>query len=389
MIKGLKTGEWVTTSRLRIYPRLFLAVFVAIALIVVVFRTGTLDAARKPLGTDFLSFWSASNLLWQGRPEAAYDHSALMAIEQSVAGPDAPLYTWLYPPMAFLVVAPLAMLSYLPSLLAWSTLTWLGYLTALWRLLPDRRALLAMLAFPAAFINLGHGQNGFLSAALLGWGLMLVPKRPWLGGALLGLLVYKPQLGLLLPLALAAAGYWRAILSATLTVMTSAMLTWMLWGTEVWSAFLAKSGYSLQMLQEGLVPWHKMISTFAAARLLGASVSTAWMFQIAVGSMVALAVWWIWRGGAPYLVKIAVLATGTLLVAPLALDYDATLIGLALAALVADGLQRGFLNWEISILAFAWLTPFAWRPLTEMTDIPFGWMTVLLLAWAGMRRCTG
>ena len=52
--------------------------------------------------------------------------------------------------------------------------------------------------------NITHGHNGFLTAALFGSGLPLLPTRPVHAGALLGLLAYKPQYGLLIPLALAA-----------------------------------------------------------------------------------------------------------------------------------------------------------------------------------------
>ena len=66
-------------------------------------------------------------------------------------------------------------------------------------------------AFPAVFINLGHGQNGFLTAGLLGAALLSLPRRPLLSGILFGLLAYKPQFGLLIPVALLVAGQWRAI----------------------------------------------------------------------------------------------------------------------------------------------------------------------------------
>ena len=75
----------------------------------------------------------------------------------------------------------------------------------------------ALLAF-AAPRHLGlcrwPGQNGFLTAALIGgrrccnW-----RTRPLLAGLLLGLLTYKPHFGLLFPVALIFGGYWRAFFS--------------------------------------------------------------------------------------------------------------------------------------------------------------------------------
>ena len=64
----------------------------------------------------------------------------------------------------------------------------------------DRLWLLLALAFPAVFVNLGHGHNGFLTAALLGAALVVLDARPILAGILFGLLAYKPQFGVLIPL---------------------------------------------------------------------------------------------------------------------------------------------------------------------------------------------
>ncbi len=386
LIEQIRTGGWVTAKRLRVYPRIYFGVSLAVTLAAVIFGQGVLDPSGKPLGTDFLHFWSASYLLWQGRPEAAYDPTSLGAICQSIVGMDAPSYAWLYPPMALLVVAPLAALPYLPALTAWLGVTLLGYMTALWRILPDRRALLPMVAFSPVFINLGHGQNAFLSTALMGWGLILLPRRPWLGGALMGALIYKPHLGLLVPVALLAAGNWRAFLGAGLAALTLTGLSYGLLGAQVWTAFLANAEFTRLIVEQGLTPWQKMITSFGAARMLGASVGLAWALQGLVSLTVAMTVGWVWQGTAGHAVKIAALVVGTLLAAPLVWDYDATLSSIALAALVAEGLRRGFLEWEISVLALAWLTPLFWRPLAMMTNLPLALMTLMLLFWVTVRR---
>jgi alpha-1,2-mannosyltransferase len=386
LMERIRTGDWVTARRLRVYPLIYLGVSLAITLGVVVFSQGVLDPSGKPLGTDFLHFWSASNLLWQGRPEAAYDPTCLAAISQSIVGLDAPHYAWLYPPMALLVVAPLAALPYLPALTAWLGVTLLGYMTALWRILPDRRAILPMVAFSPVFINLGHGQNALLSTALMGWGLILLPRCPWLGGALMGVLIYKPHLGLLVPVALFAVGNWRSFLGAGLAALALTGLSYGLLGAQVWTAFLVNTEFTRLIVEQGLTPWQKMISSFGAARMLGAPVGIAWGLQALVSLTAALAVGWVWRGTASHFVKVAALVVGTLLAAPLVWDYDAVLLSIPLAALVAEGLRRGFLDWEISVLALAWLTPLFWRPLAMVTNIPLAQITLMLLLWVTLRR---
>ena len=66
-------------------------------------------------------------------------------------------------------------------------------------------------------VCLGHGQTGFLTAALLTGGVLCLERREALAGILFGLLAYKPQFGLLIPLVLVAGGYWRAIAAAGAT----------------------------------------------------------------------------------------------------------------------------------------------------------------------------
>jgi hypothetical protein len=382
----LRTGDWVNRKRLHGYPIIFLFVLAVTGLIAAGFYHDGLDASGRPLGTDFISFWSASRLLLQGHPEAAYDHGSLFAMEQSIGGRDTPLYTWLYPPVALLFVAPLATLPYLSALYVWIGITLVGYLTALWRLLPDRRALVPMLAFAPVWINAGHGQNGFLSGALMGWGLLLLRGHPWFAGLLMGALCYKPQLALLIPVALASARLWQALATAAITAFGLVLLSYGILGSEVWTAFIAKSDYARQMLEEGLVPWQKMTSAFAAIRSVGGSIALAWVIQGFTGLIAAWAVWQVWRRHTPRRVKAAVLATGTLLAAPLSLDYDATLFGIAIAALTAEGLRRGFLDWEKSALAVAWALPLFWRPVAMATDLSLAPAVLLLLLWLAVRR---
>jgi hypothetical protein len=54
------------------------------------------------------------------------------------------------------------------------------------------------------------GQNSTWTPGLFGGGLSLLERRPLLAGGLLGLLIYKLQLGLLIPVALLAGRHWRA-----------------------------------------------------------------------------------------------------------------------------------------------------------------------------------
>ena len=142
-----------------------------------------------------------------------------MPARREIFGPAAPFYAWGYPPYFLALAALFALFPYLLALVLWQATTLPLYLGAVGAALPrTRTTLLVGAAFPAVFINLSAGHNGFLTAGLLGLGLIVLDRRPILAGILFGCLAYKPQYGLLLPVALAAGFQWRAFVSAGVTV---------------------------------------------------------------------------------------------------------------------------------------------------------------------------
>ena len=382
----IRKGHWVTSRRLKLYPVIYLVIFLIITCGILLLSKGVLDPSGRLLGYDFIPFWSASNLVWQGKPEAAYDPNQLRIVPEKLLGVDGGDYAWFYPPTAMLVVAPLAALPYLPALSTWLAVTFCGYLTLLWTLLPRRETLVPILAFPPVFINLGHGQNAFLSTALFGWGLALLPRWPWLAGLLMGALVYKPHLGLLIPIALLASRNWRALVGASLSALGIIAASYVLLGEAVWVAYLEYHQLPRLVLEEGVLPWQKMNSAFGAARMLGASVSLAWSIQGLLSLAAATVVWRVWRQPDQYWIKVAILPLAALLAPPLVWDYDAVILSITLAALVTVGLRDGFLDWEISVLAWAWMSPLFWRPVMVATYLPLGLMTLILLVWLVVRR---
>ena len=60
----------------------------------------------------------------------------------------------------------------------WSLLTFPAYVAAVRMIVGQRIGILLACAFPAVLSNLVVGQNGFLSAALLGGALGLMERRP-------------------------------------------------------------------------------------------------------------------------------------------------------------------------------------------------------------------
>jgi alpha-1,2-mannosyltransferase len=394
--QGLRSGQWLTAARARGYSLILLGVYAIAVVGWIALSDGLIDRNGKPLGTDFSSFYAAGSLVLDGRAGDVYDMALHYAREQQIFGAATPYYGWLYPPIFLLVATPLAFMPYPLALAIWQGGSFAFYLAVIAAILRQQRRdggaiariwLPAAAAFPAVFINLGHGQNGFLTAALLGAALVALPKRPILAGILFGLLAYKPQFALIIPVALLASGQWRTILAAGATVIALAAVTWLAFGPDLWWSFAASTETSRKMLiEQGDVGFEKLQSVFAAVRVWGGGVTLGYIVQGAASLVAVGSVAWIWRASTDRDLKAALLLVATLLASPHVLDYDLMILAPAIAFMVAAGVARGFRHYEITLLAAAWMAPLLARGIAGSTGIPLGLITVLTLYALIMRR---
>jgi len=250
--------------------------------------------------------------------------------------------------------------------------------------------LLLALAFPAVLINVGHGQNGFLTAALMGGALVLLDRRPIVAGMLFGLLVYKPQYGLLLPVVLGVSGRWKCFAAAAVTVVALTAATTLTFGASVWQAFLDSTQFTRTVvLEQGNTGWYKIQSIFAWARMWGAPISYAYALQGAAIVALAALLARLWRSNAaPYPLQAAALCVATILATPYSFDYDMMLLAPAIAFVAVDGLHRGFAPWEKTLLAVLWLTPLVARSVTHLSLVPLG-VPVMIVAFVLILRRSG
>jgi alpha-1,2-mannosyltransferase len=247
--------------------------------------------------------------------------------------------------------------------------------------------LLLALAFPAVFVNLGHGHNGFLTAALIGGALAVLDRRPVLAGILFGLLAYKPQFGLLVPLALAAAGQWRSFAAACATVAALLLATTLAFGLSVWEAFFASLHFTRTVvLEAGETGWHKIQSVFALVRMWGGPIALAYAVQSAATLALAAAVVWLWRLKVDFALKAAVLVIAAILATPYSLDYDMTAIAPAIAFLAVHGVRHGFAPYEKTALAALWLAPLLARTVAEAVGLPLGVIAMAAVLGLALRR---
>ncbi|MBN8890028.1 MAG: hypothetical protein BGP12_15815 [Rhodospirillales bacterium 70-18] len=391
MLESLRSGAWLTRPRIRAYAVLCCLAYLAVIVFAFATAHGDVDEAGRPLGTDFSEVWVAGRTVLAGHPALPYDPAAHAAAQHAVFGPDSPFFGWHYPPYFLLLAAFFALLPYLPALAVWQGVTLALYLRVVWRIVPDRLAVLAGLAFPAVYVNLGHGHNGFLSAALLGGGLLALERRPVLAGVLFGLLAYKPQFGVVLPVALLAGLYWRAIIAAAATVAAMTLATLAAFGPATWLAFRDSLAFTRTVvLEQGSTGWEKIQSAFSAVRMWGGGIGAAYAVQTAVTLLVLAGLAWLWaRRGADWRLRAAAVLPAALLTTPYCLDYDMMLLGPALALLVAHGLARGFAPWERTVLAAVWCAPLLARMVAAVTLVPLGLLSMLALFGLVLARAGG
>ncbi|MGA8498332.1 MAG: glycosyltransferase family 87 protein [Xanthobacteraceae bacterium] len=427
--RALRSGDWLTRERIRMVAIAVLLASAAGFLYLVVTATGGVDRQGRPIGTDFSNVYAAGTYVLEGNFQAPFDSVQQFARERSIFGEATQFYGWHYPPYFLFVAAALAWMPYGLALFVWQAVTLGLYLLAIrailssfrgaptgparsgrpddrlsanpesittglqgqapttgfwrrWLLIPDSRYaasgmtadwLLLALAFPAVLINVGHGHNGFLTAALLGGGLVSLDRRPLVAGILFGLMAYKPQFGLMIPIALATGGYWRSFIAAAATAVLLTLVTTLIFGVQVWHAFFVGAEFTRTVvLEQGDTGWHKIQSIFSWARMWGAPVPLAYAIQGAATLVFAMATAWLWHGKAPYPLKAAGLCLAAILATPYTLDYDMMVLAPAIAFLAAGGLARGFGPWEKTALAALWLVPLVARTFPQATLIPLG-----------------
>ena len=269
----------------------------------------------------------------------------------------------------------------------WTALLLPAYLKTILTIVPRTETVLVALAFPAVFVNIIHGQNGFLTASLLGGALILLNNRPILSGVLVGLLAYKPQFGLLIPVVLLATHCWRTAGAATFTVLCAYAVSLVAFGSQTWKAFANSMTFvRVVALESGNIGWAKIQSLFSAVRMWGGSIEVAYAAQIALTLAVAGTLVWLWRSKASYDLKAAGLACGCLLATPYVLDYDLVVLAISIAFFVRHALARGSHDYEITILALCWITPLLARNVADTTSLPAGFMSMLALYALTLRR---
>jgi hypothetical protein len=290
---------------------------------------------------DFYAFWSAGQFLAGTDPAEIYDSQKLQAFETALDPGFRDFYPFPYPPPFGLVLRLLATLSYGSAYVVWIGATLALYL---WAAL-GRRWLslmgLATLVAPSTLLTAIAGQNGFLSAALMIGGFRLLDGRPLLAGVLFGLLAYKPQLALLVPIVLIAAGRWRSLAAAGMTVATLIVLTLAVFGPSMWAAWFASIEVNARLFEINAPALQAHMPTLAPALLAqGLDHRLVGAVQIA---LLALIAWLLWRTArrVPSHTLARLVPIGTIIATPYAFIYDLPMVTSAVLASLEERQRTG------------------------------------------------
>ncbi len=339
------------------------------------------------IGGDFVVFDTAGSAAASGEAAAIYDartFSDRLAEAFPARGPVR--LSWQYPPSMLLVVAPLSAFPYLASYALWiAAMTGLfgAAARALWN---DPRALFLVFASPAAFQSMITGQTGFLTASLLAVSGAFAGSRPILAGVAAGLLAIKPQLGLLIPIAFAIAGCWRSFAAAGATAVVVALTSVALFGLEPWLAFMGAVGAHGERMQTDVFPYHKLITAFGGAMMLGLPKAAAFVLQAAVSIGVAIVVAIVWRRTRDWRLRAAILCAAAPLVTPYAFYYEIAILIPPVLLIAKCGLESGWLKGERTALALLWLAPMALPGAKEIPGLPLSFAVAAAVFALVVRR---
>lgn len=344
----------------------------------------------RVLFPDFLVFWAAAHAWVEGKLALVYRIDPFTEYQNALYPDRFPnvvhFRPFFYPPIWLLMLLPLGAIA-----VGKAYGLFMAGTAALATALEGRRdgwGWLAIVTSPAAVWTVLAGQNTFLSIALFYGGFGLLERSPIAAGILLGLLCYKPQIWVLVPLALLAGRRWRAFAWMTGTVALLCLASWAVFGTGFWLAFLdaAREAASPRVVNEMFERiFMHMTTLLAAARIVGLPPAVSSLVQIAGALLAIAAVIFAFSRKGQSDARIAVLATATFLVSPYTLNYDLLLLMPAAVMMFRRALFQGFFPVERIILLLLWLIP-TFGMILNRLELPIMPLLILAFGWFAWRR---
>jgi len=249
---------WIDSLATYLTPRRLRAQAIILALCLwgvcaVDFATpGLFDRAGNIKFQDFIQFYISARLIAEHRTSQLFDQQAAFDEMRAIldeAGHHPPTRVRLptvYGPQVGLLFVPFTRLSFAAAARLWvafSVLLYFGCLYLAWRLCPNLSGhaglvIWAAIAFPPFFHFFVRGQLSALLLACFTAALFAFrAKHDWLAGFALGLLIFKPQFLIAIPLVFLLAQAWRALAALVISAAAQLTLTWAIFGSAVMRAY--------------------------------------------------------------------------------------------------------------------------------------------------------
>jgi hypothetical protein len=378
--RGLRDGTWISQDRVTAMAPLLLGLLVLAG--------AWLVWLHPDWPSDYRSFWAASRLTLDGTPDAAYDTWAHRAA-QDIA-PDQAGMAFFYPPVFLLICWPMALLPFGWSELLFDVLTSVLWALSLRQLVPGMtsRWFAPVAAMPAVWMNLAAGQTGLLTATLLNFGLAWLDRAPVSAGICLGLIVFKPQFGIVLPVLLVSQLRWRTLTVAAATVLAFTAASIAAFGTAPWRAFLAHRAEVDRVLAIGMEAPGKMISLLGILTTHQVSTLTGYLVQAGLSLLVCLVLAAVQRRFRAPLSRAGLVCICVVLASPWLHRYDLVLLLPAACWIVIEGAHTGFLAWEKPLLLLLYWLPLIYALPGIAGRPPADLVLFAMLLWLVCRRAS-
>ena len=352
MIESPKTQVWIEAAARWLTPRRIRAHAIALALCMwgvcaVDFATpGTFDRAGNIKFQDFLPPYISAQLIAHGRASELYDQQVIAESIQAVVGqPTRVRLPNLYGPQVGLFFVPLTSFSFPAAALIWVAAGLLIYsacVCLVWNSCSALRPYFATvticaLAFPALFHFFVRAQMSALVLACFTVAFLAFrADRDGLAGVALGLLAFKPQFLVAVPLVLLLAHAWKAFAGLVITAGAQLAFSRIYFGPAVMHAYLDTLWHISRVIgaaELSLAPiqmhslrsfWSLLIPWPEAALAVYALTSLAIL-------VIAAAVW---KSSAPLALRFSALILAAVLVNPHLFIYDLLVLAPALLLVV-------------------------------------------------------
>ena len=340
-----------------VFVKIVMVLLIVVAVVAVNFSCLRIGTAI--IGIDYADYYAAGRMVIDGNVGQIYDMAAHHAVLESIFGKIPYLLEWIYPPTFLLPIVPLSYLSFDASLIVWLVLSFVPAALAVYFLTgKNKLAPLCLLAFPGTFLNIRWGQNGFLTAALFGFGVYFVETNPMLAGLMFGLLTFKPQMAIFPFIILFFSKKWKALGWSVAFAAALAMLTGVLFGFRTWIDFFTTSLYNAQQLSASWDATNWGIPTLSTAlRTMGLS---GWGLTLILTAVVAFAIYCcvrVWKQTQNLSLRLMALVLCLFLSFPYISLYDFAIFGVPFTLFFFEREKNPKQSFSPVLLGLLWVLP--------------------------------